>query len=648
MPPSTTGQWTGALSFVVADQPLSDGVGHSIPPPGDNRGLFVLHAVLLHTGKVLCFGGHAEGAFYPPLSYVFDPDDPGRTMTPIPFPAGMDLFCCHYVQLPNGRILVMGGSEQDFRNHGSRGARNIIFFEPTATDPFGAWVNTGNDMAQGRWYPTPVMLPDGRVMVVSGRPEFPEWLFADAAARAAATNPDGAAYVAADVGKLGFQADNSTFWRLATTAPTWTASSGAISDEVEILAPPHRAARVQAGATKQLPIYPGLHLAPNGKVYWTSTTWGQEIANPDTASIEIPTNPATSTPWTNYAGKHPAQPRREEGMSVLLPLTGAATDGQILLIGGTTALKSGGTAATAPPAPMGAAGFDHIASAGDSLTAEILDTTVDPPVWSAAPSTRGGGNPPMFQGRTNGHCVLLPDETVFICGGHNGYKWQARPTTEPSLESEIFTPGVGFRRTSAVPPESNDRMHAPRMYHSVALLLPDGRVWVAGGADPNRGEPTLPWPADWGGTSIVNQIRYSARAAAANVLGYTGMPRNDKTWEFYEPPYYYNPNRAAQPEIDDVTRGGSSTSRIAYGSSFRIATHQAASIERVAIMRPGAPTHHTDTEQRYVRLTFTKGTNVLNVTMESDRKKAPPGFYMLWIVDTSKRPCKRARFIHLV
>lgn len=69
---------------------------------------------------------------------------------------------------------------------------------------------------------------------------------------------------------------------------------------------------------------------------------------------------------------------------------------------------------------------------------------------------------------------------------------------------------------------------------------------------------------------------------------------------------------------------------------------------RVAIMRPGAPTHHTDTEQRYVRLTFTTGTNELNVTMESDSRRAPPGFYMLWIVDSSKRPCKLAKFIHVV
>ena len=562
----------------------------------------MLHAVLLHTGKILCFGGHVESCFYPAISYVFDPANTARPLVPIPFPSGVDLFCCHYVQLPNGRILVMGGSDKDFRHHGSVGAKNIVLFEPRTASPFGRWINTGNDMAQGRWYPTPVMLPDGRVMVVSGRPEM---------------------------------------------------GGGTISDEVEILGPPHRVAQTQVGATKEFPIYPGLHLAPNGRVYWTATTWGQAIPNPDTASIDIPPDPTTSTPWTDH-GTRPAQPRREEGMSVLLPLTGAATDGRILLIGGTAALKAGGTGVLTAPAPVGAGAFHHVHAPvapdpPDSLRAEILDTTVTPPVWSAAPSTRGPGNPPMFQGRTNGHCVLLPDETVFVCGGHNGYKWQKAPGTEPSTESEIFTPGVGFRRTSAMPPEANDRMHAPRMYHSVALLLPDGRVWVAGGADPNRGEPVLPWPPDWGGTPPPPvPITYPPYAAAATILGYTGLAHNDKTWECYEPPYNFNPDNAARPKIDQVRRNGARSDRIRYGSTFTIRTQQAASINRVAIMRPGAPTHHTDTEQRYIRLTFTRAGNDLTVTMEADAKKAPPGFYMLWIVDTSGRPCKVAPFIHLV
>src|SRR5574341_960027 len=322
MPPSTDGRWSAATPFNVADQTLRDGVGHSVT---DDRGLFVLHAVLMHTGKVLCFGGHVENAFYPPLSYVFDPKRPGDLLRPMPFPPGMDLFCCHYTQVQMGRICVVGGSDKDFRHHGSVGAKNIAIFDPSSE----TWGDTHNHLLQGRWYPTPVLMPDWRMMVVSGRPEH-------------------------GVGT-------------------------AVADKVEMLRPPRREPRELTGASAtRFPIYPGLHLAPDGKVYWTSTTWGQEIANPDTASIEVPDG-ANSASWVVYAGRHPAQPRREEGMSVLLPLTGGSSDGDILVIGGTTALQADGTPVMQGPGPFGAAVFDHIADANDCLTAEILKTSMSPP-----------------------------------------------------------------------------------------------------------------------------------------------------------------------------------------------------------------------------------------------------------------------------
>lgn len=53
------------------------------------------------------------------------------------------------------------------------------------------------------------------------------WTFADATARASATDPlTSAAYVAGAIGLLAFQASDSTFWRLATIAPTWTQVGG--------------------------------------------------------------------------------------------------------------------------------------------------------------------------------------------------------------------------------------------------------------------------------------------------------------------------------------------------------------------------------------------------------------------------------------
>jgi hypothetical protein len=559
-----------------------------ISPPGhtvvDTRGLFVLHAALLRTGKLLVFCGHVEGNFYAPRSYVFDPKNPGTPLTPILFPALMDLFCCHYVQIPDGRILVVGGSDMDFSHHSSVGAKNICIFDP-ASNSWAVSRNGGVDnlLVQGRWYPTPVLLPDGRVLVCSGRPEM---------------------------------------------------SGGQIADKLEIISQQGKdqnnwVSTEQRDAAFQFPIYPGLHLAPDGRIYFTGTTWGQEIPNPDTMSILVPDDPATSTRWKAYPGPprtHPAQARREEGMSVLLP---PAQDGKILLIGGTQADRSDGTSVMQGGPHFGAAVFHHIEAASDCFSAEILDTKKDPPEWSAAP----GGGTTSF-GRTNGHCVLLPDATVLIVGGHNGYKWQAASKgTTSSLVAEIFTPLTGFRTVAA--------MTEPRRYHSVALLLPDGRVFVAGGADPDHGEPTLPWPPGWD-----PNLKYDPYAVnAADVLGYDGDALNNKTFEFYQPPYCF---KGTRPKITDVKRNGNSTRRIEYKQSFKVTTAEAANIDKVAFMRPNAPTHHTDSEQRYVRLDFTKGAGELSVTAVADSKVAPPGYYMLWIVDTQGRPCEEAVFIQLV
>jgi len=567
MPPGTDGEWSAPVKFPVPNQTLKDPTGKSVL---DDRGLFVLHAVVLKTGKVLCFCGHVEFSYYAPTSYVFDPDNPSTMLTPIDFPAGMDLFCCHYVTIPDGRVLVVGGSDMDFSHHGSVGAKNVVIFDPDTSSWSKAMDGaTPVELLQGRWYPTAVLLPDGRVFVSSGRPEH---------------------------------------------------NGGKIADKVEILTSPTWKTTELTGASMQLPIYPGLHLAPNGKIYFTHTTWGQEINDPETMAIEV-TAGATSASWTQFPGDRPAQPRREEGMSVMLP---PAQDGKILVIGGSQAENAAGVAIMNGGTPAGQAppqAFRKIHAASDPFSAEILDTTVNPPTWSAAPGA------PMPFGRTNGHCVILPDATVFICGGHDSYKWFAStdtPPTNPSLTAQIFKPGTGFTTVAAAA--------KPRMYHSVALLMPDGRVMTAGGANPNSHEPVIAWPAGWD-----PQLRY----------GVNSIAENDKTFEFYKPPYFFN---GARPKIDDVLVNGTSVRRIDYGTAFKIKTMQAATIDKVALTRPNAPTHHTDTEQRYVALTFTKGTNELDVTMINDAKIAPPGFYMLWIVATgvpNGLPCERAVFVSL-
>lgn len=595
MPLNTDGQWLGSTPFNIADPVIHDTGGHLYT---DTRGLFVLHAFLLNSGKVLCFCGHVEGMNYAMLSYLFDPANPTARMAPKTFPPGGDPFCGHYVQIPDGRVLAIGGSQHDvgvvdntlpdpsltpgYVYRGSTGSKIIAIFDPSPGVEDWFVSNSGglaNELLQGRWYPTAVSLPDGRVAVFSGRREIDT----------AGSPPSGVP------------------WHL-------------IADMVEVIGP-HRASdwssmdwRSQelTGATKNLPIYPGLHLAPNGRIYFVHSNWGQQIPSPDTASILIG-NGATSATWTSYAGLQPPNPRREEGASVLLP---PAQDGKIMVVGGSLALDSSGVGLLTQFGG-GTGAFDHITNAADGLAADVLDTTTDPPTWSSVG--------PMGHPRINGHCVLLPDGTVLLCGGHNNYKWNdvppAVPGTRPSLIAEIYTPGVGFQDVAAA--------HEPRMYHSVALLLADGRVFTAGGADGSRLEPIPPYPAGW-----------NSRTISGNAL-------NSKTFEIFEPPYMHNGPR---PTLTDVLRGGTPTQRIEYGQSFTVTTPEAANIAKVVIMRPGMTTHHTDSEQRYIPLEFTIGTGELTVTLITDRNLAPPGFYMLWIIDNHvpARPCTRAKFIQIL
>ncbi len=588
---ATAGAWGASPTIIpVPSATISDSGGRTIT---DTRGLFVIHAVVLHTGKVLWFCGHVEDAHYPLLSYVFDPANPGATLTPIPFPAlnpawaggvppvghggpsHADLFCSHYVQLPDGRVMLVGGSDPNFGDTGfpaapavgSQGAKYIFIFDPIANSGAGEWTYAMNgasmlELDQGRWYPTAVLLGDGSVLVASGRREQP-----------AGVVPPG------------------------------------IADQTELL----RASGVNwnkdnLGASVLLPIYPGLHLSPEppnatrvARVYYTHTTWGQETASPaNTLFMDVPTAAAPTATWQS-AGIAPATTEREEGMSVLLP---PANDGKVLLFGGSIAIDGAGN-----PVVQTGANIAGIHPNNDGRKAQVLNM-----LPAGSPSWETEFN--LQEPRINGHAVILPDYTVLILGGHDTYKWTSTagnfagagagplPTT-PSNDCEIYDPASNTSRVV-------DALKQPRMYHSAAVLLPDGRVLAAGGADPNDVEPNVTYPTTpapgWEGPK------------------YTTIALNRKDYEIYQPPYLFY--AGTRPTISSV-----SATQVYYDRSFTVETPQAAAITKVALMRPGAPTHHTDSEQRLVDMQFVRGGNELTVTVPNNSNLLPPGYYMLFILD---------------
>ena len=107
--------------------------------------------------------------------------------------------------------------------------------------------------------------------------------------------------------------------------------------------------------------------------------------------------------------------------------------------------------------------------AGAIANADIADLTVPNPAYTPAS--------PMIHGRTRLNAVLLPDRTIFVSGGGSS------PESGPVLEAEIYDPQAGAWSAAAI-------ATVPRFYHSVALLLPDGRVATAG-SNPDRGDDEL-------------------------------------------------------------------------------------------------------------------------------------------------------------
>jgi hypothetical protein len=129
-----------------------------------------------------------------------------------------------------------------------------------------------------------------------------------------------------------------------------------------------------------------------------------------------------------------------------------------------------------------------------------------------------------------------------------------------------------------------------RTYHSTAVLLPDGRV-VSAGSD----------------NGVATQV----------------------TYEIYSPPYL---SKGARPVIK------SAPTSLTYGKKFNITSANASSITRVALVRPGATTHADNFDQRYVDLTFTVGSGTISATAPLNGSEAPPGYYMLVIVNSNGVP----------
>jgi hypothetical protein len=141
-----------AVASLATTDPAVIGAWSTATNPGTKT--IGISAVMLHTGKVLLFGGKYKATDKNTASYLFDP----VTGTGHEVPAPAAVFCGSVAQLSDGRVLSVGGASKI-----PQGIVDVWLFDPVSEQ----WIRQP-DSPLGRYYPTSTKLADGTVVVTAG------------------------------------------------------------------------------------------------------------------------------------------------------------------------------------------------------------------------------------------------------------------------------------------------------------------------------------------------------------------------------------------------------------------------------------------------------------------------------------------------
>ena len=226
---------------------------------------------------------------------------------------------------------------------------------------------------------------------------------------------------------------------------------------------------------------------------------------------------------------------------------------------------------------------------------ELIDLSAGSPSWTPKAN--------MSAKRRQMNSVLLPNGRVLLSGGSQA---DEVPDT-PGKTADVYDPATNVMNPGGTAAYS-------RLYHSTALLLPDATVASLGSNPGPRG-------------------KYASAI------------------EIYTPAYLFDANdqliTSGRPAITSVTPGP-----IGYGAGFTVTYTSGSSIASAVLMRPGSTTHAFDMEQRMIGLCGPSpqpactGSGTLTLTAPPNGNIAPPGYYMLFLLDASGVPSK-AEFLEL-
>ncbi|MAG81172.1 MAG: DUF1929 domain-containing protein [Limnobacter sp.] len=558
------------------------------------------------------------------------------------------LFCADVAMLADGRIMAVGGTA-----YYSEPGSNLIGYGLTELEglknsrAYNANTNTWSQLADmnfGRWYPALITLPDSKMFVASGVTKLLKPIYPQAPEQSGRNVPQTETY--------------------DPVTNKWTVNAQT--------------------AQRSLPLYPRLHLLPNGHVYYNA---GGQAFNPFGQSYDQPLwniaatyNPANQT-WSDLAYAGFPLKFSDAGLESLTQILNPLTAPNAAMSALTKTLMSApmkspqalqkllSTVTTGNPeqtlqkvvgAGMRGSTFSIMMPLRPNAQGQYKEASfltaggvlplvglTSPGGYVAVASSRidtvktEGDNIVDYQSEVTGSLnetrwygsgVLMPDDSVMVFSGGDRDGVAAPGVEFPRKTAERFDPVTKKWTQMAV-------ANNPRTYHNTALLMQDGRVLIGGHAPIS--------------TLYLKNINLAA-------FGFSPNDGRDPSFEIYSPPYVNNPNRPnligfaggnATPAGDGKTmmrefrKGQQVTLQMAPGTDM-------SKIDSVTLVRHTVTTHLTDADQRTVVIPKTQLSvtgQSLRFTIPDQAAVVPQGAYMTFVrtkqADGSLLPSKAVSFM---
>lgn len=570
-----------------------------------------IHAALLPTGKLLIIAGSGNeqkqfdaGTF---RTLVYDPANGQSTLVPTP----ADMFCAGHAFLPDGKLLVAGGTQR------------YEVLAPAVKFAGGGMTVKNENPDKGHDFPkgTEFVSPDGRkykatnafsvppaakVPINPRRPTIVKVVASEATVfvESETEGPAGATDTPAQYSISGLKGlDVENLYGLAQKVNLDKQDFQGIADTYEF--DPVTEQYVKVGDMKFKRWYPSLVGLPDGQVLSVSGLDGVgQILNGQNETYDpatkvwterkdltqyFPSYPAlfqTAKPGELFysgssAGYGPADAGRVPGLwsldkNTLTPVPGLRDP---------DLMETSGSAFAGPVQDQKVivVGGGGVGESNRSTTRiDVIDLKAAKPAYTPGPDLPAPTRYP--------NVVQLPDDSLLISNGARDYRGKGASW---NLLASIYHPDTNTLTPAADPTVGRD-------YHSEGILLPNGQVMTLGGNALFR-DPLDLKPATF-----------------------------EKRLEIYTPAYMF---RSPRPTISDAPQ------TIKLGATMKVGTPDAARIEKARLVRPSAATHVTDLEQRTVALDMTKAPDgTLDLVVPKEDTIVLPGYYMLFLVDDQGIP----------